>query len=245
MINQNLTNLDLQTNLLARSLGELFEHLPDTYFFVKDRESKFLHANGALLERIGLRHLSEIIGTSDRDRYPEQVASQLIQSDRQVIDSGEPLIDHADVLYDHNGRLEWFSTTKYPVRSVGGGISGVAGFTRSFSKCSQLTNQDPVAGRVIHFVCENPTCQLRVSELAKRFGISERQLHRQFLKVVKMSPRDFILRTRIQSAAADLRFTSEAVASLADKYGFCDQSSFTRQFRSHLGITPAAYRKRT
>lgn len=238
-------DLELLSNPLARSLAELFEHLPETYFFVKDRESRFLHANRALLERIGLRNVSDIIGTSDHDRYPEDVASQLQESDRQVIESGIPVIDHADVLYDHRGRLEWFSTTKYPVIGTEGKAIGVAGFTRSFSKSMQLYHQDPVAGKVIDFVCENPTSRLRVSGLAKRFGISERQLHRQFLKLVKMSPRDFILRTRIQSAAADLRLTSETVASLADKYGFCDQSSFTRQFRNLLGTTPASYRKRT
>jgi AraC-like DNA-binding protein len=58
-----------------------------------------------------------------------------------------------------------------------------------------------------------------------------------------MNPQDFILRTRIQASAADLRKTTESLADLATKYGFCDQSAYSRQFWKLIGTTPGEYRK--
>jgi len=223
---------------------EIFEYLPDVYFFVKDRNSRFIHANNALLERLGIR-LEELLGSSDHDRYPPQVADQLIAGDRRIMESGEPLIDHLEVLFDRAGTLEWFSTSKFPILEEGKKPLGVVGVTRSYSarKNPHFTNQ--AAGRAMDYISENPTSTLRVSELARRFGISERQLNRQFLNLVKLSPREFILRSRIQAAAADLRNCGDPISFVADKFGFCDQSSFTRQFRKILGTTPAHYRQKS
>ncbi len=222
---------------------QIFEHLPDTYFFIKDADSRFLYGNRALLDRLGLRQVSDFVGTTDYDRYPEPVAEQLVTGDREIMKQAAPLINHPEVLYDHSGKLEWHSSSKYPVLDDQGTALGVVGITRTFSSSQSPRTTHHAAGKAIDYVSENPTASLRVAELAKRFGISERQLHRQFLDYVKLSPREFILRTRINAAAADLRKSPESIASLAEKYRFCDQSAFTRQFRKTLGTTPARYRE--
>ncbi|MEM7601738.1 MAG: AraC family transcriptional regulator [Verrucomicrobiota bacterium] len=228
---------------LVRQMKALFDHLPDVYFFVKNHQSEFVHVNQALLHRLGLTNLVQIVGTTDHDRYPTQIANQLVEGDRELMKSGESLIDHAEVLFDEAGRLEWYSTTKHPVANSEGIPIGVIGITRSFSGRSRFQTPHSAAERVIEMISVAPTNPHRVAALAKSVGISERQLHRQFLQLVKMSPREFILRSRIQSAAADLRNSRESIASLSDKYGFCDQSAFTRQFRSILGLTPGQYRR--
>ena len=97
---------------VAAAMIKLFEHVPDTYFFLKDSLSRFAHVNQALLERLGLDDVSQIVGTSDHDRYPPHVADQLVEGDKRVMESGDPFINHADILFDHRGRLEWFSTSK-------------------------------------------------------------------------------------------------------------------------------------
>ena len=232
---------------LTLTLTRLFDHLEDVCFFVKDEESRFLHVNRTLLLRLGLKDADDILGTTDRERYPAPVADQLMEGDREVMDRGKPLIEHAEVLFDHQGKLEWFSTTKYPILAETGNPLGVVGITRSLSKGFSRTNgrarDNSIAAQAIDWISDNPSTHLRVHEVAKKFGISERQLHRQFLDLVKMTPSEFILRSRVHAAAADLRRSDENIASLAEKYGFCDQSSFTRQFRRLLGITPARYRK--
>lgn len=228
---------------LVERMKALFDRLPDTYFFVKNDRSEFIHVNRALLHRLGLTDLSQIIGTTDHDRYPRQIADQLVASDREMMKSGKGIVDHAEVLFDEAGRLEWYSTTKYPVTEQSGTALGVIGITRSYSGRNPSQPSLSAAERVIETISSDPAASYRVASLAKEVGISERQLHRQFLQLVKMSPREFIVRSRIQASAADLRNTAESIASLADKYGFCDQSAFTRQFRSILGTTPGQYRR--
>lgn len=234
---------ELLTAPLVREMRDLFDRLPDTYFFIKNHRSEFVHVNRPLLLRLGLTSLSQIVGTTDHDRYPKQIADSLVEGDRHLMKSGQGLIDHAEVLFDEAGRLEWYSTTKFPVLSANGDPLGVVGITRSFAGGHRSPTACSAAEKAVGIISETPAANHRVSGLAREVGISERQLHRQFLQLVKMSPREFILRSRIHAAAADLRNSGESLASLADKYGFCDQSAFTRQFRSILGLTPGQYRR--
>jgi len=162
-------------------MSQIFEHLPDTYFFVKDAKSRFLHANRALLNRLGLKSVSDFVGTTDFDRYPESVAEQLVAGDRAIMDGGEPLIDHPEVLYDHSGILEWHASSKYPIFNEEKQSLGVVGITRHFASRKSPHTAHHAAGRAIEFISKNPAAPLRVSDLAREFGISERQLHRQFL----------------------------------------------------------------
>ncbi|HQZ26825.1 MAG TPA: AraC family transcriptional regulator [Verrucomicrobiales bacterium] len=233
---------DLRASPLAITLASLFEHLPGVCFFIKDKESRFVHVNEALLLRLGLRHLDDIVGTTDFDRYPTHVADGLLAGDRRIMETGAPLIDHAEVLFDHSGRLEWFSTSKYPIME-GKTALGVAGITRPCSISLVSSLRVSGAASAVDLISENPAGEWRIPELAKRCGLSARQLHRQFLEYVKMSPQEFVLRSRIHAAAALLRRSDEAIVSLSDRYHFCDQSAFTRQFRRILGTTPAKYRK--
>lgn len=226
---------------MARTLCALFDHVPDVYFFIKDSASRFVHVNRALLERLGLREVSEIAGSTDHDRYPPHIARQLIEGDRLAMMSGEPIVAKAEVLFDHGGSLEWFSTTKYPLMA-GSSPLGIAGITR---KCggSPIRGTDQYgAAKAIDLVSRDPQRLWSVEALATAVGLSTRQLHRQFLAEVGMGPRDFLLKTRLHAAAGDLRRRGTPIVEIASKYGFCDQSAFTRQFRRTLGITPALYR---
>jgi AraC-like DNA-binding protein len=232
---------DLLRSPLAKTLCALFEHLPDTFFFLKDAQSRFVHVNRALLERLGLREVSEIVGTSDHDRYPPEIAHLLIEGDREVMGSGQPLLGRAEVLFERSGALAWFSTDKYPVMD-GTKALGVAGITR---RCGESAIRDPAnhgAAKAIRLVSRDPQRFWSVESLAAAAGLSTRQLHRQFLSEIGIGPRDFLLKTRLHAAAAELRRESEPIIEIAAKYGFCDQSSFTRQFRRILGITPGLYR---
>jgi AraC-like DNA-binding protein len=232
---------DLLSNPLTKTLFALFEHIPDIFFFVKDAESRFVHVNKALLERLGLSEVSEIIGTSDHDRYPPQIARLLVDGDQQVMATGQPTLGRAEVLFDRNGALAWFSTYKYPVIN-GTTPLGVAGITR---QCGESTIRDPAnhgAAKAIRLVSRDPQCAWSVEALAAAAGLSARQLNRQFLSEVGMGPREFLLKTRLHAAAEELRSSSKPIIDIAGRYGFCDQSAFTRQFRRILGTTPALYR---
>jgi AraC-like DNA-binding protein len=57
-----------------------------------------------------------------------------------------------------------------------------------------------------------------------------------------MSPLQYVMKLRVHQACDKLREGASIVdAALAS--GFYDQSSFTRHFRRHMGLTPGRYRR--
>ena len=61
---------------------------------------------------------------------PAEWAKAFREDDQKVIRSGKPLINRLEVWYDEQRNLDWFLTTKLPVRDQRGRVIGVMGITR-------------------------------------------------------------------------------------------------------------------
>lgn len=91
----------------------------------------------------------------------------------------------------------------------------------------------------------------RVEQLAVIAGISVRTLQRLFDYHVGVSPSFVIRRWRIIEAAEAARAAVDAEgewsgwAAVAAELGYADQAHLTRDFRHHLGTSPAAYLAQT
>jgi AraC-like DNA-binding protein len=83
---------------------------------------------------------------------------------------------------------------------------------------------------------------LKVQDLVDRYGLNQRTLQRLFAKYVGVSPKWVIQRYRLLEAAAQLA-TGESIsqAELALSLGYSDQAHFIRDFKSMVGVSPAAY----
>ncbi len=77
--------------------------------------------------------------------------------------------------------------------------------------------------------------RVRVDTLAASAGIGVRQLERQFLDAVGLSPKGFIRTARLQHALRMLR-DGEAPAGVAEACGFADQAHLSREFRGVAGV---------
>lgn len=86
---------------------------------------------------------------------------------------------------------------------------------------------------------------LGIEEVAKRVGLSERQLDRAFKAALGVSPGSFQLQLRIRYGAFLLVHTTDSVTTIAMASGFSDGAHFARQFRSAHGMTPTEYRRRS
>jgi AraC-like DNA-binding protein len=86
----------------------------------------------------------------------------------------------------------------------------------------------------------------RVEDLAALAGVTERTLQRMFAEHAGLTPAWVIRRYRILEAAEQARLHGIEVhwASLAADLGYSDQAHLVRDFRAHLGTTPAAYAAR-
>jgi AraC family transcriptional regulator len=82
-----------------------------------------------------------------------------------------------------------------------------------------------------------------VHELAWLVGLSTNHFCRAFKCTAGASPRDYVLRRRIEVAQRLMLTTSESLSSIALRCGMCDQPHFTRAFRRIVGETPYTWRR--
>jgi AraC-like DNA-binding protein len=83
-----------------------------------------------------------------------------------------------------------------------------------------------------------------VAELAGTLGISEGHFSRAFRRSTGASPRQWIIRQRIDAAMDKLLMTQDSLADIAIACGFAEQTHFTRTFTRLIGTSPAAWRRR-
>jgi AraC family transcriptional regulator len=86
--------------------------------------------------------------------------------------------------------------------------------------------------------------RLSLATLADAVGMSRYHFLRTFRRVVGMTPHQYVLRTRMQRAAARIRQSEESISAIAFDSGFEDLSTFNRRFLQVVGETPGAFRRR-
>ena len=112
-------------------LREVITNVPDG-IFLKDREGRFIVANRAIAELMQAGAPEELIGKTDFDFYPRDMALESQADEREVIGKGEKLINQEEPR-TVKGTLRWILTTKVPVRDAEGTITGLVGITRDIS----------------------------------------------------------------------------------------------------------------
>jgi PAS domain S-box-containing protein len=113
-------------------LRTLIDLLPET-FYIKDLDSRFLVANEALAKHFGKETASQILGLSDGDFYPAELAARYRAEEVKVF-GGEPLIDHEGEGFSSDGQECTFLTTKVPFRDSQGRIQGLVGIGRDITE---------------------------------------------------------------------------------------------------------------
>lgn len=81
-----------------------------------------------------------------------------------------------------------------------------------------------------------------LTALASRSNRSRFQFHREFVRVMRETPKRYTLRLRLERAAARLIVTNDSILSIALAHGFASHEVFTRAFRRMFGRLPARYR---
>jgi PAS domain S-box-containing protein len=173
---------------------DLFDHLPDVYLFVKDREHRFVRVNSSMLILHGVRTEAEMIGRTDFDFHPPAHAAQYVEEDARVMDSGRALVDQAWLVQDSDGLPQWYLSSKLPVRDARGNVCGLAGVLRPFSRGSAAPAHYDRLTAACEFVLRHYAEPIAVSDLARRANISVSQLQREFQRLFGMTPSDYLLR---------------------------------------------------
>lgn len=229
----------MDTGLSPLEVQHLFDALGDTVFFVKDQEGRYTHCNLTLVQRLGRKRRSEVIGRSAAEMFPSPLGQRYDLQDRQVL-GGEPIADRLEVHLYPNRRPGWCLTLKRPLH-VDGRISGLIGVSRDLGKPNSRHSAFARLDQAVAHMQANFEGPLRVPELARLAGLSLAQLERHFRHVFQITPQQYLIKLRIEQAMR-LLLGEDSIAGVGQRCGFNDQSAFARQFKVMVGMTPSDYR---
>lgn len=126
----------------ATSTGEndllrtLIDNLPDL-IYVKDTESRFLVANMAEARLLGAATPEELLGKSDADYFPAELAGKYRADEQAILQSGQPLLNYEEPTVELDGNPKWFINSKVPVRDRQGKVIGLVGMGRDITERKQ------------------------------------------------------------------------------------------------------------
>ena len=123
--------------LLLRTVIDI---IPD-YIYVKDRDSRFIVDNSAVARNLGCTP-EEVIGKTDFEFFPADLARQFFKDEQEVMATGVPLISREEPnYYPISDSWGWHLTTTVPLRNTRGSIMGLVGVSRDITAYRDMEEQ--------------------------------------------------------------------------------------------------------
>jgi len=222
----------------------LMEHLPDVYFFVKNRKSQLMMGNKLFLVKCGLKNELELVGKTDYELFPEDRVKNYLKDDRYVMKTDHEVVNRVELAPDRDGSLNWFITTKIPLYSKKRKIIGLAAVARDGQKTKAVFLPYFEITKAVQYIREHYEQPLEIKRLASIVNLSVRQFERGFYLAFKTSPAAYIARVRVEAACERLQNSSDKIAVIAQEVGFYDQSHMVKTFIKIMGVSPTTYRNK-
>jgi PAS domain S-box-containing protein len=125
------------TGIERRNLADALAHernvlrtmidLIPAFIYAKDAQSRFTACNKLVANRMGVNP-DELIGKTDFDFFPLEMAEKFFADEQALIRSGEALMDLEEIAYDKtSGMNRVILTSKVPLRDAAGNLTGIVG----------------------------------------------------------------------------------------------------------------------
>lgn len=223
--------------------GRLFDCLPDVVFFLKDPQGRYTAVNGTLVRRCGLRSKGELLGRTALEVFPAPLGAAYAGQDRLVL-SGREIRDRTELhLYD-DGTRGFCLTTKLPLFDADGRVAGMAGLSRDLHRPDENRAGYRALARAVEHLQAHFDGPLRIEQLAGLARLPVGRFQRLVRRVFHLTPRQLLVKTRVDAAARLLLASTTSLAEVALACGYTDQSAFSRQFKATAGLTPGQFRER-
>jgi AraC-like DNA-binding protein len=103
-------------------------------------------------------------------------------------------------------------------------------------------NDDPIVGRALRLLFNNPAHPWTVASLASEIGVSRAALARRFTEMVGEPPITFLTTWRLSLAADLLRQPGATVGSVARQVGYSTPFALSNAFKRVHGVSPRQHR---
>ena len=118
-------------------LRNLIDNVPDR-IYAKDFEGRFIICNEAMIRRMGMTSMTELVGKSDFDLLPPEMAQRFHDDEQAIIRSGTPMINREEPLAIEDGTItRWNLATKVPLLDKQGNTIGIVGVGREITDRKQ------------------------------------------------------------------------------------------------------------
>ncbi len=238
MMNYRTASLEALPSALLR---EVFDHVRDAPFCVKDSDLCFIEGNAAMFALCGAAHLEAIIGARSQDFFDAETSQAWDDSDRAVMQSRRPLRRVIMRTVTKRRRVVWLVVGRWPMFDAHGNVIGVTSISQRLPASARKEQSYQRVKSIAEDIQRDPEAAIDVAELAKRHRISVSQLDRDFNFVFGFGPRRFLTNQRLERAI-DLLGGQHSIAEVAQACGYKDQSAFARQFGVAFGMSPSKFR---
>jgi len=222
----------------------LFDSVPDIVFFLKDAQGRYVAVNQTLATRCGLPGKEAAIGLTAQELFPPPLGEGFATQDQEIIQTGHGIRDHLELHLYPGGRRGWCLTFKEPVLGKDGRVVGVCGISRDLHGSHDSQDDYAAMSKAIDYIHKHFDEPLRLPQLAEMAGLSVYQFDQRIRSLFHVTAGQYLVKVRIDAACDRLASTEEVIAQIALACGYSDQSSFSRQFKQAVGISPLAYRKK-
>lgn len=222
--------------------ASVWEALPHTVFFLKDKQARYVYANRTLLARLRLADMADLIGKTAEQAFDGEWGGRYTSQDRAVLAEGRCIEGELELHIDASGGWGWCVTHKMPIYDQEGNILAMMGISSDIA--GQDANKPELnrkIDRVAQYIRGHFERNINMRELEVLTGLSGSQIERYFKKVFHLTPMQYLQKVRIDHAVI-LLDEGRQIADVAASCGYADHSAFSRQFKATTGMTPSAFR---
>jgi PAS domain S-box-containing protein len=121
-------------------LRNILDNLPDQVY-LKNKEGRFVAANPATFRFFGASAFNEIIGKSDFDFFPHELADQFLSEEQGLLQRDQPCVNREAAITDAAGHPRWLLTTKVLLRDHAGNFQSLLGINRDITELKRAEDQ--------------------------------------------------------------------------------------------------------
>lgn len=104
------------------------------------------------------------------------------------------------------------------------------------------TEQKQIYFDIIDYIKTNISRNIKISEIAAVFGYNEKYISHRFAQICGIPLKQYILKTKMDTASFMLTDTNKSISEIAREIGFSDSHNFSRAYKKLTGFSPSEYR---
>ncbi|MCK9640392.1 MAG: PAS domain S-box protein [Prolixibacteraceae bacterium] len=113
-------------------LRTVIDNIPDS-IYSKDKALRKTLSNQTDMRHCNVKSEAEILGKTDFDLHPKELAEGFYADDQLVLRSGQPLLNREEYVVLKNGQKQWQLTSKIPLKDKNGNVTGLIGIGRDIT----------------------------------------------------------------------------------------------------------------